>query len=131
MGVIVTVHLPLPVKANKAGKQEHLEVLFLLERGTPIPRARESAVDATTRVEEVVGTRAIKRVPEKVSEDVEIEPVERAELGVYVSTQGRLRVYVGEFTQRRTDWEENSVNLRVLIYEHKGVWDIVITHMDH
>ena len=68
-----------------------MEVTLLLERRTPVPRACKASVDAAPRVVKVIRAAPVERMSEKVAEDVEVECVERAVLGVYVRAQrGRL-----------------------------------------
>jgi len=71
----------------RTGEQENVKVALLLERRAPVPRAGEAAVDAAPSIVEIIRAAAVKRMSEKVAEDVEMEPVEGAVLGVDVCAQ--------------------------------------------
>ena len=60
---------------RRTSEQEHVEIPLLLERRAPIPRAREAPIDAAPRVIEIVCAAPVERVPEKVAENVEVEPI--------------------------------------------------------
>jgi hypothetical protein len=81
-----------------------------------VPRAREASVDAAPRVVKVVRTAAVEGVSEKVAEDVEVERVERAVLGVDVSAQRGRAVQRRQLRERVADRQEDAVDLRVLVY---------------
>jgi hypothetical protein len=66
--------------------------MLLLERRAPVPRAGETSVDATPRIIKVIRAAPIERVSEKVAEDVEVERVERAVLGINICAQRRRLV---------------------------------------
>ena len=66
--------------------------MLLLKRRAPVPRAGETSVDATSRIIKVVRTAPIERMSEKVAEDVEVERVERAVLGINICAQRRRLV---------------------------------------
>ena len=54
-----------------------------------MPRAGKASVDAAPRIVEIIRAAPVERVSEKVAEDVEVERVERAVLGVDVCAQRR------------------------------------------
>jgi hypothetical protein len=63
--------------------------MLLLERRAPVPRAGETSVDAAPRIIKVIRAAPIERMSEKVAEDVEVERVERAVLGINICAQRR------------------------------------------
>ena len=69
-----------------------MEITLLLERRAPVPRAGQSPVDAAPRIIKVICAAPIERMSEKVAEDVEVERVERAVLGINICAQRRRLV---------------------------------------
>jgi hypothetical protein len=66
--------------------------MLLLERRAPVPRAGETSVDAAPCIIKVIRAAPIERMSEKVAEDIEVERVERAVLGIDVCAQRRRLV---------------------------------------
>ena len=55
----------LAIEARKASKLEQRVERFVLEPLAPIPRAREAAINAGTRFEEIIATAAIEMLAGK------------------------------------------------------------------
>jgi hypothetical protein len=103
------------VRWGRTSKQKHVEVPFFLQRRAPIPRAREATVDAAPRIVEIIRTAPVKRMAEKVAEDVEVKRVKRAVLRIYICAQRRRSVQRRELYKGIADREEDAINLRVLV----------------
>jgi len=88
-----------------------MEIPLLLERRAPIPRAREAPIDAAPRIIEIVRAAPVERVPEKVAEDGEVEPVERAVLRIDVRAQRGPAVQRRQLGECVADGQEDAVDL--------------------
>src|SRR4051812_14307109 len=58
--------LEVAIEAIEAREQEDGVVLLLLNARAPIPRARQAAVNARARINEIVGAAAVKAVAKEV-----------------------------------------------------------------
>ena len=112
---------------NLTCKQEHGEVSFLLDRTTPIPGARQPTVDTTASIVEVIRSRAVKSVPEEVREDFFDETIDGTELLFDKSVNGWALFEGRNLTESGGDWKEDAVDLGILVDEHQGVRNVVIT----
>ena len=115
------------VLGNLTCKQEDGEVSFLLDRTTPVPGACQSTVNATASVVEVIRSRTIKSVPEEVREDFLDETIDGTELLFDKSVNAWAILQGGDLTEGGGDREEDAVDLGVLVDEHQGVRNVVVT----
>jgi hypothetical protein len=99
------------IRQQRTAEQEHVEVTFLLERRAPVPRAGKTSINAAPRVVKVIRAAPVERMSVKVAEDVEIERVERAVLGVDVCAQRGRLVQRWELGERIADGQEDAVDL--------------------
>lgn len=96
---------------ERTGKQEHVEVMLFLERRAPVPRTGKASVDAAPRIVKIICAAPIERVSEKVAENVEVERVERAILGVDVCAQRGRLVQRRQLGEGIADGQEDAVDL--------------------
>lgn len=111
---------------NLTCEQEDGEVSFLLDRTTPIPCTRQSTVDATASVVEVIRSRAVKPMPEEVGEDFLDETIDGTELLFDKSVNARAIFQAGDLAEGGGDGKEDTVDLGVLVDEHQGIWNVVV-----
>ena len=104
--------------------------MFAFDFAAPVPCGGESSVDAGPGVEEVVGARAVEGVFEEVRENQFDHLLRPAEDPVDVSLDVVVPVVV-VFSLNATyhvgDRAQNPRNLRVLVNEEQGIWDIVVS----
>ena len=83
-------------KMTRTSQQEHMKIPFLLQLRTPMPRARQTPINTTPRIEKVVGTGTVEPVSEEIGEDVSYAVVERTELVFDVGAERRFIRETGE-----------------------------------
>jgi hypothetical protein len=88
-----------------------MEIPLFLERRAPVPRAGQPPIDAAPRVVKVVRAAPVERVPEKVTEDLEVERVERAVFRVDVCAQRGRLVQRRQLGERVADGQEDTIDL--------------------
>eukprot|EP00312_Isochrysidales_sp_CCMP1244_P006232 CAMPEP_0196685384 /NCGR_PEP_ID=MMETSP1090-20130531/11175_1 /TAXON_ID=37098 /ORGANISM="Isochrysis sp, Strain CCMP1244" /LENGTH=141 /DNA_ID=CAMNT_0042023905 /DNA_START=81 /DNA_END=503 /DNA_ORIENTATION=- len=118
------------VKRGEAGQGEDDVEGLLRQLRAPVPRRRESAVDAGPGVEKVVAARAVKGEAEEVAQDGARERAHAAKGRVdpgadllVVGVQLRERVEGGE------ERVEDVLHLRVLVDEEQRVWDVRVAQV--
>ena len=108
-------------------KQEDGEVSFLLDRTAPIPGARQPTVDATASVVEVISPRTVKTMPEEVREYFFDKTIDGTELLFDKSVNTWAIFQGGNLVESGGDGKEDAVDLGVLVDEHQGVRNVVVT----
>ena len=104
-----------------------MEISLLFQGATPIPCTRQSAIDTTSSIKEVISTRAIKSVTKKV---LLVQILRRCKLVFNVGPQSRDRDKLGDLRQRVADGQQDAIYLGVLVDEHERVGDVMVAHMD-
>ena len=107
-----------------------MEISLLFQGATPIPCTRQSAIDTTSSIKEVISTRAIKSVTKKVAQDLLVQILRRSKLVFNVGPQRRDRDKLGDLRERVADGQQDAIYLGVLVDEHECVGDVVVAHMD-
>jgi len=121
---------PATIETNKSCKQEDGKVSFPLDRATPIPGARQPAIDTAASVVEVIRSRAVKSMPEEVREDLFDEPIDGTELLFDKSVDGWTAFEGGDLSESGGDRKEDAVDLGIFVDEHQGIRNVVVTHMN-
>ena len=119
----------MPVTEALTCQQENMEIPLLLQRITPIPRARQPPINTTTRIIEIISTRSIKPMTEKISKDLPIEIFHRSKLLFDVGPQRRYRSQFRNLREGVAYREQDTINLGVLVDEHERVGYVVIAHV--
>ena len=100
------------IEPNEPGEEKDREVVLFLDFFGPIPRRRESPVDARSPV--VTG--AIETVAEKVAKDHLPAALHAAELAAdEVCNSLVLRRNLVQRVEHSNDWRQDSSDLRVLV----------------
>ena len=100
-----------------------MEISLLFQGATPIPCTRQSAIDTTSSIKEVISTRAIKSVTKKVVQDLLVQILRRYKLVFNVGSQSRDRDKLGDLRQRVADGQQDAIYLGVLVDQDVVVQD--------